>query len=207
MTQAARAPLALPALPASLLRGFLDPEVCRQVAEMAEAMHQAGELCRNVFQGSAFFVNLDQRDALRPTDPGWAVIDRLVHEIVAALQPGPRGPDTYLGDFLSYITPGGFVVRHRDDWQLPDPEARCRVRCNTFVSKDPGSGDPCLGPEGDELRLRPETGDLLVFSPSLTPHRATRVVGGPKIMVSIGFVVETAAFLEILRRIGSPVAA
>jgi hypothetical protein len=198
--------------PAALVRGFLEPAGCRQVAELAQAMFEAGELSPNVFQGNAWFVNLDRRGSLRPGDAGWRVIERLEPELLELLQPGPRGPDTYLGDFISYITPGGFVVRHRDDWQLPDPSAQCRVRCNVFVRKDAGSGDPCLGPDenvagSQELRLDPVTGDVLVFSPSLTPHRATRVRGGPKIMLSIGFVVETGRFVAMLRRLGAPAGA
>lgn len=43
----------------------------------------------------------------------------------------------------------------------------------------------------------------MVFSPSLTPHRATRVVGKAKIMVSIGLEVAETAFHEALARLAS----
>jgi len=44
---------------------------------------------------------------------------------------------------------------------------------------------------------------MLVFSPSTTPHRATRVLGSPKIMVSFGLEVERASFEAALARLAS----
>ena len=195
--------------PAVVIPGFLPPGPCRQVAELAEELYAAQELLQNVFQGSAWFSNIGQPETARSGNPRWSLIEELREDVLGTLGIGSWGPDTYQKDFLSYIASGGFVVRHRDDWNMGSPEFDCRVRCNVFVQKEPGSGDPCLGPHGSdgsrERRLPLSTGDLLVFSPSLTPHRATRVVGKAKIMVSIGLEVAETAFHEALRRLVAPV--
>ena len=195
-------------VPAAVLGGFLGHDHCRQVADFAGEAYRAGEMVRNVFQAKAWVANLDQRHTLRPHDPCWDVVQRLRETVVGALGVQAWREDTYLKEFVSYITAGGFVVRHRDDWQLERPDLDCRVRCNVFVQKEPGSGDPCLGAEepaegAHELRLRLSTGDLLAFSPSMTLHRATRVSGQPKVMVSFGFVITEATFRETLERLRS----
>ena len=192
--------------PAVVIPGFLPAGPCRRVAELAEELYAAQELVQNVFQGNAWFSNIGQPETARPLDARWSVVDQLREDVLGSLGIGRWGPDTYQKDFLSYIAAGGFVVRHRDDWNMGSPEFDCRVRCNVFVQKEPGSGDPCLGPDDGsdgsrELRLSVSTGDLLVFSPSLTLHRATRVVGKPKIMISIGLEVAEAPFREALERL------
>ena len=194
---------------AVVIDGFLGIEPCRQLADLATELYGAQELVENVFQSHSWFANLDRPETPRPADARWKVVQRLHRDVLATLGIGRWGPDTYLKDFVSYLAPGGFVVRHRDDWRMASPDFDCRVRCNVFVQKEPGSGDPCLGPEDPaagarEQRLPLRTGDLLVFSPSMTPHRATRVLGSPKIMVSFGLEVERASFEEALARLASP---
>jgi hypothetical protein len=191
-----------------VVEGFLSAASCRQVAELADELSLAGELYQNVFQGDAWFTNIRRPETARPDDARWSVVEQLREDVMAALGLERWGPDTYQHDFLSYIRPGGFVVRHRDVWNMGSPEFDCRVRANVFVQKEPGSGDPCLGPEevgegSRETQLRVKTGDLLVFSPSLTLHRATRVVGKAKIMISFGLEVAEASFREALERLAS----
>jgi hypothetical protein len=195
-------------VPAAVLEGFLGPDRCRQVADFAEEVYRAGEMFRNVFQAGAWVANLDQRHTLRPHDPCWDVVQRLRETVVGALGIQTWREDAYLKEFFSYISAGGFIVRHRDDWQLERPDLDCRVRCNVFVQKEPGSGDPCLGAEelaegAHELRLGLSAGDLLAFSPSMTLHRATRVIGQPKILVSFGFLITQATFRQVLERLRS----
>ena len=202
-------PQRLTAPPAVVIEGFLAPGPCRQVAELADELYEAQELVQNVFQGNAWFTNIGQPETPRPADPRWKVVERLNQDVMSALGIGTWGPDTYQKDFVSYICNEGFVVRHRDDWNMGSPDFDCRVRCNVFVQKEPGSGDPCLGPEegapgSSELRLGLKTGDLLVFSPSLTLHRATRVVGKAKLMISFGLEVAGASFRQALERLASP---
>jgi hypothetical protein len=197
---------------AVVIEGFWAVGLCRQVAELADELYEAHELVENVFQSNAWFSNLGQPETARPADARWKVVERLHQDVIGALGIGSWGPDTSQKDFLSYICTGGFVVRHRDDWQMASREFDCRVRCNVFVQKEPGSGDPCLGPEEGnegscELRLGLSTGDLLVFSPSMTPHRATRVLGEAKVMVSFGLEVTKGSFHEALERLASPVSA
>jgi hypothetical protein len=194
--------------PAVVVEGFLAPGPCRQVAELAHELYEAHELVENVFQGNAWFSNIGRPETSRPTDSRWKLVERLHRDVMSALGLGSWGPDTDQYDFLSYICVGGFVVRHRDDWNMTRPEFDCRVRCNVFVQKEPGSGDPCLGPEdgskgSGELRLGLSTGDLLVFSPNLIPHRATRVLGKPKIMVSFGLEAARASLHEAVERLAS----
>jgi hypothetical protein len=195
---------------AVVIDGFLGAEACRRIADLASELFHAGELVENVFQNGSWFANVDRPETPRPEDARWRLVQALHRDVLATLGIAHWGPDTYLKDFVSYLAPGGFVVRHRDDWRMSSPEFDCRVRCNVFVLKEPGSGDPCLGPaprsedEGPgarELRLGLGTGDLLVFSPSDTPHRATRVLGSPKIMVSFGLEVARASFEEALARL------
>jgi hypothetical protein len=191
-----------------VIEGFLPPGSCRQVAELADELYEAHELVENVFQGNAWFTNIGQPETARPEDARWKVVERLHQDVMSALGIETWGPDTYQKHFVSYICPGGFVVRHRDDWNMGRPDFDCRIRANVFVQKEPGSGDPCLGPEdgqeaASELRLGLKTGDLLVFSPSMTRHRATRVLGKAKIMVSFGLEVAEASFHQALERLAA----
>jgi hypothetical protein len=142
-------------------------------------------------------------DDLRPwpDDPRWQHCERLREEVMQRVGIRERVPDPFIGDFLSFMVPGGLVLPHVDHCAAAVPDA-CQVRCNVFVQKDPGSGDPLLAGDGDRLGTPTElrSGDLLVFSPSLTIHAARRVRQRSRILASFGFVMGEGAFAELLGR-------
>jgi hypothetical protein len=194
-----------------VLKGFLDDESCLAAADLARDLHAAGEMTRNVFQLHTWVANIDRvEDRRRPEDARWETVAKVHGRMIHAL--GLRGfvRDTSLGDFISLMMPGGLVVRHRDDWQLKyarNPRVYCQVRCNVFVCKEAGSGDPLLGPdEGDDGALMPldapvSTGDMLVFSPTMSMHGTNRVRESPRIMLSFGLTMTKKSFRAVLGRL------
>ena len=191
---------------AAVVKGFLDPERCQQLARLAQDLYEAEEMYKNVFQGHTWVANVDERATPRlRQDPRFGALDGLRRDVLGDLRISNPTADSLLGDFISYMIDGGFVVKHRDDWQMESPDFECRVRCNVFVQKEPGSGDPCLGPDAEgspQLRLGLSTGDLLFFSPTETVHSATRVLETPRIMVSFGFLMKKASFRGVLEGLG-----
>jgi hypothetical protein len=196
-----------------VLKGFLDTGSSAAAAGLARDLYEAGEMTRNVFQLHTWVANIDRvADRRRADDPRWRAVEEAHRKTIETLGLDGWVRDSSLGDFISLMMPDGIVVRHRDDWQLKyadDPRAYCQVRCNLFVCKEPGSGDPLVAPdEADDSALASldvpiATGDLLVFSPTMSLHGTNRVRGGPRIMLSFGLTMTKKAFREVLERIGA----
>lgn len=193
--------------PAAVVKGFLDPERCQLLARLAQELYEAEEMFKNVFQGNNWMAKVDERATPRlRQDPRFGVLEGLRRDVLGQLRISHWTADTYQGDFLSYTTDGGFIIKHRDDYGMQSPDFECRVRCNVFVQKQAGSGDPCLWPDPEgspQQRLGLSTGDLLFFSPTETQHSATRVLETPRIMVSFGFEMKKASFQGVLEGLGS----
>jgi hypothetical protein len=195
-----------------VLKGFLDGESCLAAADLARDLYDAGEMTRNVFQLHTWVANIDRvSDRKRPDDGRWETIETAHLRVIGTLGLRNWVRDSSLGDFISVMMPDGIVVRHRDDWQLKyakDPRAYCQVRCNLFVRKESGSGDPLVAPdEADDsplasLDVPVSTGDMLVFSPTMSLHGTNRVRGGPRIMLSFGLTMTKKTFHQVLDRLG-----
>jgi hypothetical protein len=194
-----------------VLKGFLNGKSCHAAASLARDLHDAGEMTRNVFQLHTWVANIDRvADRRRPGDVRWRTIEEAHRKTIQTLDLRSWVRDSSLGDFISLMMPDGIVVRHRDDWQLKyakDPHEYCQVRCNLFVCKEAGSGDPLVAAdESDDGALAPldisvSTGDMLVFSPTMSMHGTNRVRGGPRIMLSFGLTMTKKTFREVLERL------
>jgi hypothetical protein len=195
-----------------VLKGFLDGESCLAAANLARDLYEGGEMTRNVFQLHTWVANIDRvADRRRPDDARWQTIEGAHRRTIQTLGLRSWVRDSSLGDFISLMMPDGIVVRHRDDWQLKyakDPHDYCQVRCNLFVCKEAGSGDPLVASdEADDGALAPldvpvSTGDMLVFSPTMSLHGTNRVRGGPRIMLSFGLTMTKRSFRKVLDRLG-----
>ncbi|PTS80730.1 hypothetical protein DBR17_10520 [Sphingomonas sp. HMWF008] len=128
---------------------------------------------------------------LPTVDPLFKVVQRRVIEAMNLSEDTPK--EQQLGAYLSVISPGGAVQRHRD----PTPEGTRHLRCNIFLQLPESGARPMIV----DVPVSVATRSLLAFYPSELVH-SSEAFGGDRerILLSFGFTVSNEHRLPIRKR-------
>jgi hypothetical protein len=118
-------------------------------------------------------------------DEFWKVRTRVIDRLGVRHLP----EDAYKGSYLSLVTAGGAIHRHRDTRLKIDGEEYLILRCNVLFARPELGGMPVIGHTEVDV---PDRG-MWAFFPTEVLHAATKVAGSAgRGLLSFGFLVRFA---------------
>lgn len=165
-------------------------ELSRRVTTVAEYMQPVRDVATLALAGGNFIPNRHGREF----KPHVEVPEDLVARLFAIYGLSVAKPEPVFGNFVGHhFLDGAEVHLHRD----PAPDGFCHVRCNVAVQMPLQGGNPILS--GIEYPV--SEGEVWICFASIENHATTPLLGGERLTLSVGGLVEAVSARKAFRRI------